>query len=130
MRFLVLKSITAAIVITTAALSTHPAKAETTLKVPFDFTVAGQRMPAGLYTVKEDVFHNLVTLRSQDGLKSFSYTLTPGDPDPTDSHIALKFEAAGSSHVLRRIQYGPRVTTLLDAAPAPGYDPGRLSMGR
>ena len=66
MRFTALKSTLAAVVITTASLSAHIAKAETTLNVPFSFTVSGQTMPAGVYTVKQDTFRNMVILRNQD----------------------------------------------------------------
>ncbi len=131
MRFMISKSILAAIVITAGAATTHTAKAETTLKVPFSFTVAGQSMPAGLYTVEQDNFHNLVTLKSKDASKSFSAVLVPGDPAPNDVHVALKFEAAGGTHTLKTIQYGARVSTRLDSAPREtGYDPARLSQGR
>ena len=131
MRFMTLKSILAAIVITTAALSTHAAKAETTLNVPFSFTVAGQTMPAGVYTVQQDTFHNVVTLRNKDASRSFAYVLRPGDPASNEVHIALKFQASGDGHILQSIQVGSRTTTRLDGAPAPGsYEPAHLSQGR
>ena len=79
MRFMNLKSILAAIVVTTAALSTHAAKAETPLNVPFSFTVAGQTLPAGEYTAQQDTFHNVVILRNKTASKSFTYALRPGD---------------------------------------------------
>lgn len=130
MRFMALKSTLAAIVITTAALCPHPAKAETTLAVPFSFTVAGHTMPAGLYTVSQDTYHNMVTLKSKDASKSFSYALRPGDPSPNDSRVVLHFATSGNSHILRAIQYGSRVTSRLDGPAPAGYDPARLSQGR
>jgi hypothetical protein len=112
-------------------MTTHTAKAETTLKVPFSFTVAGKTMPAGLYTVGQDTYHNMVVLKSQDASKNFSAVLVPGDPAPNDVHVALKFDTSGDTHVLKSIQYGSRVTTRLDRAPREtGYDPARLSQGR
>ena len=130
MRFTALKSILAAIVVTTAA-SGHIAKAETTLKVPFTFTVSGQTMPAGVYTVQESTSHNMVIFRNEDSSKSFSYTLQPGDDAPSAAHVALKFETAGDKHTLRSIQFGSRTTSRLDRAPIPGsYEPARLSQGR
>ena len=131
MRVTTFKSILAAIVLTTAALSTHAAKAETTLNVPFSFSVSGQTMPAGVYTVHQDNFHNMVVLRNKDASKSFSYALRPGDPTPNEVHVSLKFESSGQNHVLRAIQIGSRMTSRLDDAPAPGnYEPARLSQGR
>ena len=132
MRFMVSKSILAAIVITAGGLATHPAKAaETTLKVPFSFTVAGKSMPAGLYTVEEDTYHNMVTLKSHDATKCFSAVLKPGDPAPGDNHVALKFDESGNAHILKSIQYGSKVTSPLDKGEREsGFDPSRLSQGR
>lgn len=129
MRFPAIKSILAAVVITTAALSAHNAKAETTLNVPFSFTVSGQVMPAGVYTVQEDTFHNVVVLRNKQATRSFSYALRPGDPVSNEVHVALKFETRGENHVLRGIQFGSKLTSRLDDGPA-HYDAARLSQGR
>ena len=129
MRFPAIKSILAAVVVTTAALSAHNAKAETTLNVPFSFTVSGQAMPAGVYTVQEDTFRNVVVLRNKAATKSFTYALRPGDPAPNEVHVSLKFESQGESHVLRGIQFGSKLTSRLDNGPA-HYDAARLSQGR
>jgi hypothetical protein len=131
MRFMIPKFVLAAVVITTAAtLTTHSAKAETTLNVPFSFTVAGQSMPAGLYSVEQDVFHNTVILRSKQDSKSFSAVLVPGDPSPSELHIALTFETSGGTHSLKTIQYGGRITSRLNQAPRESFEPSRLSQGR
>jgi hypothetical protein len=131
MRFLVSKSILAAIVITAGALTTHTAKAETTLKVPFSFTVAGQSMPAGVYSVSKDTIHDMVILKSMDASKTFSAVLVPGDPSPNDTHVALKFDQSGNGHTLKSIQYGARTTPSLEQGTRErGYDPTRLSQGR
>ena len=129
MSFPAIKSILAAVVVTTAALSAHNAKAETMLNVPFSFTVSGQAMPAGIYTVQEDTFRNVVILRNKAATKSFSYALRPGDPAPNEAHTVLRFEANGENHVLRGIQYGSKITVRLDNGPA-RYEPSRLSQGR
>ena len=110
MRFPAIKSILAAVVVTTAALSAHNAKAETTLNVPFSFTVSGQAMPAGVYTVQEDTFHNVVVLRNKAATRSFATRCGPGDPAPNEVHVALKFESNGENHVLRGIQFGSKPT--------------------
>ena len=129
MRFTALKATLTAVVVTTGALSGHVAKAETTLNVPFSFTVSGQTMPAGVYTVQEDAYRQAVTLRDKASTRSFSYGLRPGDPSPNEVHVALKFETSGNSHILRGIQLGSRTTSRLDNGPAP-YDAARLSQGR
>jgi hypothetical protein len=128
MRF---KAILAAIVITAGGLATHTAAAETTFKVPFSFTVAGQSMPAGVYSVSKDSVHNVVVLKSMDASKTFSAVLVPGDPAPNDTHVALKFDQSGNGHTLKAIQYGARTTSSLEQGVGDkGYDPARLSQGR
>ena len=131
MRFLVSKSILAAIVITAGSLTTHTAQAETTLKVPFNFTVAGQSMPAGVYSVSKDTIHDMVILKSMDASKTFSAVLVPGDASPNDTHVALKFDQSGNGHTLKSIQYCGKTTSSLEQGTRErGYDPTRLSQGR
>ena len=131
MQLAALKFILAAVVVTTGALSPQIGKAETTLTVPFSFTVSGQTMPAGVYMVNQDTFHNMVILRNQDASKSFSYTLRPGDANANEVRVSLKFESSGGSHVLRGIQFGSKMTSRLDDGHAPaGFEPVRLSQGR
>lgn len=131
MRFMALKSVLAAVVITTAGLGTCAAKAETPLNVPFSFTVAGKTMPAGLYLVNQDNFHNVVVLRTKDAKESFSYVLRPGSATSDNAHVALKFESAGDSHILRWIEVGSKMTSRLEDGPVhEAFDPARLSQGR
>lgn len=130
MRSMTFKSILAAVVITAGALGTHAAKAETLLNVPFNFTVAGQTMPAGVYTVQQDNLHNVVVFRNKTATKSFTYTLRPGDSTPSESHVSLKFEADGDSHILRWIKVGSKETARLDSTAPTAFDPARLSQGR
>ncbi len=130
MRFMAFKSVMAAVVLTTAGLGAQVAKAETALNVPFSFTVAGQTMPAGVYTIQQDTFHNKVILRNQDASKSFAYALRPGDPASNEIHVSLKFETVGDTHILRWIQVGSKLTSRLEDRPATSFDPARLSQGR
>jgi len=131
MRFMAFKSILGAIVLTTAALSTHVAKAEATLNVPFSFMVSGHSMPAGVYTLQQDLFHNTVILRNKGTSKSFAYALGPGDAADNDDRVRLKFSSSGETHILRSIQFGSRMTPRLDEQRRPlSYEPARLSHGR
>ena len=130
MRFAAFKSILAAVVVTTGALSPQIGRAETTLNVPFSFTVSGHSMPAGVYIVKQDTFHNLVILRNQDTSKSFSYTLRPGDANADEVRVSLRFESSGDSHVLRGIRFGSKTTARLDGPAPGGFDRAQLSQGR
>jgi hypothetical protein len=131
MRFMAFKSLLAAVVLTTAALGTHAAKAETTLNIPFSFTVSGQTLPAGVYLVKNDVFHNVVVFRTKDATRTFSYVLRPGSATADTAHVALKFGTDGDSHILRWIEVGTKMTSRLDVvAASAAFDPARLSQGR
>jgi hypothetical protein len=107
-----LKFVLAPAVLAFAALGASSAKAETTLKVPFDFTAAGKICPAGYYTVHRD--SDFITLYRKGSSESFTWIVGPGAPDPTDTKIALKFDEIGQTHVLQSVQYGSVVTARLD----------------
>ena len=91
--------------------------------------LVAQTMPAGVYTVQEDTFHHCVILRNKAATRSFAYALRPGDPASNEVHVALRFEASGDTHILRGIQFGPKMTSRLDNGPVP-YERARLSQGR
>ena len=115
MQILPRTSILALAFLATAALATTSAKAETNLKVPFDFTVAGQTMPAGQYILQHDQSLNSITLRSKANGKTFTWLVGPGAVDPTGNHVDVKFDQVGDdSHILRSIQYGSQTTSRLD----------------
>ena len=96
------------------ALAANAAMAETTLKVPFDFTAGGKACPAGYYTVNHDDTGSFVTLAHKGSSEVFTYVVGPGSADPTDSKVSLKFDKLGESHVLQSIQYGALMTSRLD----------------
>jgi len=98
-------------ILAAAALATNVAVAETTVKVPFNFSVAGKTMPAGFYTVQRDSSGNIVSLRGRDADHSFNWILAPGEPGPTDSRIVLRFDTDGQSHELRSVQYAAGITS-------------------
>jgi hypothetical protein len=101
-------------ILAAAALATNVAVAETTIKVPFNFSVAGKSMPAGFYTVKRDSTGNIVSLRGRDAEHTFNWILAPGEPSPTDSRIVLRFDTDGQSHELRSVQYAAGITSRLN----------------
>jgi hypothetical protein len=106
--------ILAPVVMAAAALATNTAMADTTLKVPFSFTVAGKTCPAGLYLVKRGTSSNLVTLQNKETAQAFSWIIGPGDPTPSDLAVTLKFDEMGDAHALRSVQVGPWITSRLD----------------
>jgi len=102
-------------VIMAAALAANPAVAETTtIKVPFNFRVAGETFPAGDYSVRHDDRGNFVTLAPKGSSQSFSSIIGPGAPSPWEYKIALKFDLVGQTHFLQSIQYRTMITGKLD----------------
>jgi hypothetical protein len=98
-----------------AALATNTAMAaEARVNVPFNFTAAGKQCPAGAYTIVEDSFRGMVTLKSADASRTFSWLLRAGEPAPTDTHVTLRFDEQGQSYALRSVQYHALITSRLD----------------
>jgi hypothetical protein len=100
-------------VMAAAALATNAAMAET-VKVPFNFTVAGKDFPAGYYSVKREFCQGMVTLRNSATSQSFTSIIAPGAPAPTDTAVTLRFDELGQDHVLQSVQFGPLITPKLD----------------
>jgi hypothetical protein len=96
------------------ALATVPAEAETstTLNVPFSFTVGGQSLPAGTYSVQRDSSGNFLRFQGKDASQSFVWLANPGATH--GDRVILKFAGQGQTHVLQSVQYGPFVTNRLD----------------
>lgn len=130
MKSILAKFVLAPAVLAVAALAATSAKAETTVKVPFNFTVAGKVCPAGYYTVHKDA--DFVTLLRKGSSDIFTWIVGPGAAEPNDTKVALKFDLIGNSHVLQSIQYGPAVTARLDkkSLREAEHESTRLSGGR
>jgi len=111
MRYTLRSLVLAPVVLALAAFTASTAMAAT-VNVPFNFTVAGQKCPAGLYSVQRDTSGSAIKLRG--AAQSFTWIAGPGDPAPTDKRVVLKFDAMGTTHVLRSVQYGSSVTSQLD----------------
>jgi hypothetical protein len=97
-----------------AVLATNSAVAETTLNVPFSFMVAGKACPAGHYIVKENPIGSLVTLSSEDSSRVFTWILNAAPENYDPAKVVLKFDVAGQAHLLRYVQIGPMMTSVLD----------------
>ena len=104
----------APVVLAAAAFASTSAMAESTLKVPFNFTVNGQICPAGVYSVERDFSGDLVTLKSHASTQSFRWSLRPGEPAPTDTRVVLMFDQIGDGHALRSVQYKWLITPRID----------------
>ncbi len=128
MRIMAHKFFLAPVLLAAAALTTTTAQAEK-INVPFSFTVAGHTMLPGYYTVDRESSSNMVTFKSADGSKTYSWILGPGEPAPGDTKVALKFDS--KTLALRSIQYGSLVTSRLDRdTKLNAFEPARLSQGR
>ena len=110
----ILKFVLAPAVMVAAALATTSAMAETTVRIPFNFTASGQVCQAGLYTIQHDDGSAFVTLTRKGTSQAFTWTVGPGEPGPTDWKVALKVDTIGSGHVLQSVQYGTMITSRLD----------------
>jgi hypothetical protein len=131
MRFILHKLVLVPAMMAAAALATTSANAETTVKVPFSFTVAGKICPSGRYAVRQDVTDSFVTLVSKGSSQSFIWVLGPGTPSPTDKLVVLKFDQSGQTHALRSIQVGSLITGRLDRKKtATEIEMGQSSSGR
>src|ERR1700756_3083435 len=95
------------------AFTPQPASAAV-LHVPFAFTVSGHTLPAGEYTVNRDLHGSYVTLKSADGTQSFNWMISPGDPDPNSSTVAMRFDVTDSGYTLQSVQYGGMIPRKLD----------------
>jgi hypothetical protein len=96
------------------ALTALPAVAttSTTLNVPFSFTVDGQSLPAGMYSVVRDSTGTFVRLQGKDASQRFTWLARPGATH--SDRVILKFEGQGKTHVLQSVQFGPLITDSLD----------------
>jgi hypothetical protein len=107
--------LTAAVVTAAAALASHPAMASTaTANVPFSFTASGKVCPAGTYTVQLSSMGQVVSISNPRDGRVMEWLAGPGNPNPNDKRVVLLFDQAGSSHILRSVQYGSAITSRLD----------------
>lgn len=97
-----------------AAFTASSAMAESVVKVPFNFVAGGKSCPAGVYTLNYNSEMRVVTLRSADASRAFSWLTAPGDPAPSDMRLVLSFDHWNNSYALRTIQYQHVITGKLD----------------
>src|ERR1700722_13656578 len=112
----ILQNVILASAIVSTALATNSAMAATKVNVPFNFTAAGKPLPAGSYLVRQDSTGSFVTLESVDSSESLTWLLTPGQPEPTERKVVLRFDDKGNIHTLQSIQFGSMITQRLDKA--------------
>ena len=96
-----------------AAITPQPASAAV-LNVPFAFTVAGQTLPAGDYSVNRMLGGDSVILRSRDSKQQFNWILVPGDPEPGATGVIMRFDPTDTGFALHSIQHNATITPRLD----------------
>jgi hypothetical protein len=101
-------------VLLAAAVVTPQHASAAVLHVPFAFTVSGQSLPAGDYSVVPALGGDTVVLYSASQRKTFSWLLAPGEPNPGDRGVIMRFDNTDSGYALRSIQYHAAITRQLD----------------
>ena len=130
MRSILHKLFLASAVAATAALATSSALADTTVNVPFSFTVNGKVCPAGRYSIGRNESNGIVTLRNDDWKSNFAWITTPGDPSPYDGRVILRFDQDGGNYTLQSVQYRSLITARLDGRKQTEAVPTRVVLGR
>ena len=99
MRAMLMSSVVGAMTLLAAAAQAEPTTRQE-VKVPFAFTVNGQEMPAGTYTVREDDDQPHALLIQGSSNKSAIFVLTaPVDGVPAPQDSSLVFAKDGNSYV-------------------------------
>lgn len=105
----------AAFITAAAALASHSALAASkTVNVPFRFTASGRQCPAGAYNVQLEKMNQVLRLSGPGGRVNLVWLAGPGNPNPTDHRVVLRFDQGGSGYTLRSVQYGAAITSRLD----------------
>jgi hypothetical protein len=116
------------VVFATASLLATAAFAadQAVVNIPFNFQSRGHAFPAGKYVATLDYNHNVLAItNATDARLSARWAVGPAEYNPNDEKLTLKFDDLGSSHTLRTVQLGPRITSRLDA-PARHHDAGSI----
>ncbi|HEX4308464.1 MAG TPA: hypothetical protein VHZ25_00485 [Acidobacteriaceae bacterium] len=130
MRSTLHKFFLASAVAAAAALTTASAFADTSVNVPFSFTVNGKVCPAGHYSIGRNDNNGIVTLRNDDWKSSFTWLAGPGDPTPYDARVILRFDQDGGNYTLQSVQYHSLITARLDGRKLTETGPTRVVLGR
>lgn len=103
MRAVLMSSVIGAMTLTAAMAQAEPTTREA-VKVPFAFTVNGQEMPAGTYTVREDEDQPHALLIQGSTNKSVIFVLTaPVDGIPASQDTSMVFAKDGNSYKLTQV---------------------------
>jgi hypothetical protein len=73
------------------------------VSVPFEFTVAGSKMPAGDYSIQETGENGTLVIYCLSTKRSIMVLSAPGAPSAVNSNPALTFERTSSGAVLTKV---------------------------
>jgi hypothetical protein len=102
-----MKRITALAFLTAALISMASARAHAqapAFKIPFDFTVGNQLLPAGTYQVSYYAAKNAILIRSEDDRFHAFTAIHPADPSVSDSEVV--FTKYGNQYFLHEVLCG------------------------
>jgi hypothetical protein len=102
-----MKRITALAFLTAALISMGSARAHAQaagFKVPFDFTVGNQVLPAGTYQVSYYAPKSAIMIRSEDGRFHAFTAIHPADPSTRDSEVV--FTKYGNQYFMHEVLCG------------------------
>jgi len=117
------------VILATASLCATAAFAadRAVVDIPFNFVSNGQTFPAGRYAATLDSNQNVLALSSMTDCKVSAHWIAgPAEFNPNNEKLTLKFDDLGDSHMLRSVQFGPRITSRLDA-PSRHHDAGSIA---
>ncbi|MFT4113989.1 hypothetical protein [Silvibacterium sp.] len=105
------------LVLTSAVLSATAAFAadRAVVNVPFNFESHGVSYSAGRYEATMGINNGFITIRNIDAPKqSLTWVAAPADEKAISAPMLVKFDDLGTTHELRTIQLGSRITPRLD----------------
>jgi len=101
-----------------SAAALAPLKAESlSVTVPYSFVVGKVKMPAGAYTIQEEMVNGVITIRSTDG-KAVALLSTPGALTPDGAMPSLTFVNVGGEMVLTTVRQASLPSRLLPRSPS------------
>jgi hypothetical protein len=113
-------ALTSAVLCASSAFAADHAK----VTIAFNFETRGVSYPAGTYVATLDMNQSLLTLRNvQEPEESVQWLVSPADDKTIPVPLIMKFDDFEGTHLLRTVQFGPRITSRLDA-PAKRHDAG------
>ena len=99
------------------AVALAPLKAESlSVTIPYSFVVGKVKLPAGAYTIQEEVVNGVITIRNTNG-KAVALLSSPGMLTPDGMMPNLTFVRVGGEMVLTTIREASLPSRVLPRSP-------------